>query len=349
MHLKKGLFEDDESDENDKEYNFEVKEQFQGKKGRKLMELQLKFKNDKRFAMDDRFLEDNDVSNNEFEEDNAQNSKEVHESDIEVTAEEKQKEMAILEDILGGRLVKNKDSSKKKSSNSLGMIRYDPANPEHNKYILKQDQLAEQKSKKKRKEEHKSNEIHEAEKPVVSKETFYEVEENLKQALEEDKSFSLLTLFGTNKETVNNETTDAIVDDNETVQKNLFEIKDKNPFKYDSSDENSDNEAHSKAVEEEKESNLTGDRNNGQKISLGPSRLWRDPFFFKEDDYRFQEGIDFVKKFALDDRTEFKEVRRNIKEIVRAKVRNNQRKNKLFKKKLGGRRIARMKKALKNR
>ncbi|KAK9729156.1 hypothetical protein QE152_g16087 [Popillia japonica] len=109
----------------------------------------------------------------------------------------------------------------------------------------------------------------------------------------------------------------------------MFEISDKNPFKYESSDDNSDNEADSKAIEQENELNIKGYRHNGQKICLGSSRSRREPLFFKKDDYRLQEGIDYVKKFAIDDNTEFKEVRRNIKEIVRAKVRNNQRKNKV--------------------
>lgn len=65
--------------------------------------------------------------------------------------------------------------------------------------------------------------------------------------------------------------------------------------------------------------------------------------------YLFLEGIDFVRKFELDDKTEFKHIRRNIKEIVRAKIRNNQRKNKHIKKKLGGRKMVKFKKAIKNR
>lgn len=51
----------------------------------------------------------------------------------------------------------------------------------------------------------------------------------------------------------------------------------------------------------------------------------------------------------MDDKEEFIQVRRNIKEIVKAKVRNNLRKNKPFRKKLGGRRMIKIKKAIKNR
>lgn len=62
----------------------------------------------------------------------------------------------------------------------------------------------------------------------------------------------------------------------------------------------------------------------------------------------FLEGFEFVQRINASD-TEFSKIRAEVKNIVRAKVRNNLRKNKLFKKKLGGNKLKkkiRMKKAL---
>lgn len=75
------------------------------------------------------------------------------------------------------------------------MVRYDPTNPEHSKYILQQEPLKE-KITKKRKHTDLVSENQEVERPTVSKETFYEVKENFTETLKEDKPFSLLNLFG---------------------------------------------------------------------------------------------------------------------------------------------------------
>ncbi|GJQ76196.1 hypothetical protein Trydic_g1939 [Trypoxylus dichotomus] len=313
---RKLLFQDEDDDMDDKEFNFDVKEQFQGKEGRKLMELQLKFKNDKRFALDERFLEDDQIF--EDEEDTTKNAYKPELSDEandapEVTEEEKQKELAILEEVLGKKLSKSKDIdvSKRKSTKSLGMVRFDPANPEHSKYVLKQEDQVKEKPKKK-KELVSTTTIKEDERPVVSKKTFYEVEDNLKQALEQDKPFSLLSLFGANKQSDDHEASSEPIP---IQEEKPFKADDKNPFRYDSSDDNSENEDDSKRVRKEHDADEAVDLNNCQNVSLGATKLWREPFFFRKDDYRFQEGVDFVRKFALDDNTEFKEVRRNIKEI----------------------------------
>lgn len=96
--------------------------------------------------------------------------------------------------------------------------------------------------------------------------------------------------------------------------------------------------------------------------------FFSEKFFFKDDDYRLQgkidygifgrnyffhffflaEGLDFVKRIASAEESDFMQVRRNLKEIVRAKVRQNQRKNKPFKRKLGGRKkMIKIRKAMK--
>lgn len=62
----------------------------------------------------------------------------------------------------------------------------------------------------------------------------------------------------------------------------------------------------------------------------------------------FSEGLDFMKKMEIEELSEFTKLRRDLKQIVRTKVKNVQRKNKAFKKKLGGRKKSiKIKKAMK--
>lgn len=64
--------------------------------------------------------------------------------------------------------------------------------------------------------------------------------------------------------------------------------------------------------------------------------------------FHFIDGLDFVKKMEIEELSEFVKLRRDLKQIVRSKVKNNQRKNKPFKKKLGGRKkMIKIKKAIK--
>lgn len=113
---KKPLFDDQSDDNLDTEQNdFKVKEKFEGKKGQKvfisfminmnivfklhfqLLELQSKYKNDNRFNLDVRFLDDSEEEQNHsvtIDQDSAELSFE----------EEKKKEYKILEQVLGTKI-----------------------------------------------------------------------------------------------------------------------------------------------------------------------------------------------------------------------------------------------------
>ncbi|CAH0552142.1 unnamed protein product [Brassicogethes aeneus] len=322
---KKSLFDDEESDGENFEDNFKVKEQFQGKKGQKLLELQSKFKNDKRFALDERFVEEDD-------EQVMTENRDLEDLTLE---EEKQKELEILGEVLGKNL-----PAKSKLNEEKQMLRFDPTQPEHSKYEM-QKEVAPPKSKKKRRdfeEAFADKKVEESKQPEVSKEVFYKVTENLKETLHGEKpGFSLLGMFGKNEDVEENgeETAEKIIRGNNN---NLG--GDKNPFKYDSSDDEDQTEDIPNASNQEQK-DVPDTRN---------VRFWSESFFFKDDDYRLQEGFDFIEKMRLEEKGEFTKLRRDLKEIVRSKVRNNQRKDKPFRKKLGGnkkRKNIRMKKALK--
>uniref|UniRef100_A0A6P7H9Y6 Probable RNA-binding protein CG14230 n=1 Tax=Diabrotica virgifera virgifera TaxID=50390 RepID=A0A6P7H9Y6_DIAVI len=94
---KRSLFNGSDSEE-EFEPSFSVKEHFQGKEGQKLLELQSKYKNDKRFALDARFLNEDKT-----EEQNVENTTNENE-DISLE-EEKRQEYAILEKVLGKKVL----------------------------------------------------------------------------------------------------------------------------------------------------------------------------------------------------------------------------------------------------
>lgn len=333
---KVSLFDESDEDE-DFSANFEIKKQFEGKKGQKLLELQSKFKNDSRFAVDERFLEDDDNEDGEQEE----KTKELNED--MTYEEEKEKQFGILEEVLGVKV--NKKVSDEKSRRQIGMLRFDPSQPEHNVYEIKTSKPeTETKSKRKRKLEKESTETKDPEEPEVSKTKFYKVTEDLKGVFQKESNsgFSLLSAFKQNETTNDNEQEEnepEIVKEQQTQKKKkIFPLNIENPFRYDSSDEDENREAETTSAAQKPES-LPSKRSK---------QLWTEPFFFGDDDYRLQEGFDFIKRLEVEESTEFSKVRGKLKEIIRAKVRNVQRKNKMFKKKLGGRKKRiKMKKALK--
>ncbi|XP_066249162.1 probable RNA-binding protein CG14230 [Euwallacea similis] len=324
---KKELFEGDESDF---EGDFEIKEQFEGDSGQKLLELQSRYKNDKRFILDKRFI-DKETPNDSA----------VDIDDLEV---EKSQQMKILEEVLGKKI-----ASKPLNENSLNksMVKFDPLQPRHKDLFLKPEGAV-TKSKKLKKEKHSDSieeDLPQNPTPVVSKEVFYKVPERLKETFTKTQSqFSVLGAFG-KSEQMNEE--EFVLADSKDIKANP-NLMGKNPFKYDSSDDEDEiddiphKEDLSKAPECKSDQKFPN--NSFQSV------FWTEPFFFKHDDFRLQEGQDFIEKVGSDHSKEFSKLRRDVKGIVRAKVKNTERKNKMFKKKLGGskrRKQVRIKKALK--
>lgn len=80
------------------------------------------------------------------------------------------------------------------------MVRFDPSQPQHSKYELKKEENKSKRSKKEKTQNApeilKEKKIEETEVPEVSKEIFYQVKGNLKDSLHENKTVSLLSMFG---------------------------------------------------------------------------------------------------------------------------------------------------------
>lgn len=118
---KPTLFDENDSDaEQDFQGNFEIKKQFEGKKGEKLRRLQDRFQGDNRFKMDSRFLE-NDSDGGEIDEDvqrrSEKKSNEESTENIETNeSDERQWQLNILESVMGKRIQtasKSKEAQKK--------------------------------------------------------------------------------------------------------------------------------------------------------------------------------------------------------------------------------------------
>jgi len=330
---KNPLFSTDNKsdDDSDFEANFEFKEQFEGKSGQKLYELQSKYKNDRRFALDKRFIDGETNEDKPMETDNAFE---------ENLVAEKQAELKILEQVLGKKMSspsKNKIDSNKKEKT---MLRFDPSQPEHSQ--LEMTITGTDVKKRKNKKLKNEGEEEKQQEPDVSKEVFYKLTDNLKETFEEKQQFSLLSMFG--KKEDKEET--SLPDGKEKEIKRNALAKSPNPFKYDSSEDEGDAED---IPHKNEMGNISQSKPSEPTTRSTPAVFWTEPFFFKPDDYRLQEGFDFIEKIKAENR-EFQKVRRDLKGIVKAKLRNNERKNKMFKKKLGGskrRKHIRIKKALK--
>lgn len=318
----KQLFEEDsDPDDDENEISLEPKPQFEGKQGHQLYRLQSRFQNDKRFVMNERFLEnDDDVEENE--------------NDNAAPEDEKEKQLNILNEVLG-KNVASKPKDVKPNKEPKLMLRFDPDDPQHKTY-----ELARQKEEKSLVKKKKAKEVPEEPKPEVSKNKFYQVSDALKNVFQsENKSFSLLAARRDSED-------EGDVEMRETNQQ---EIQQKPVKKLNEAFNNFSSDSEDEEIEEvdlkqqEGENPVEKQQNAADRV-----RFWSEPFFFKEDDFRFQEGMDFIKRMGSQENGDFLELRHDVKKVVRTKVKNINVKKDRFKKKLGGaKKRMRMKKALK--
>lgn len=156
--------EDSDNDEKEDNERFEIKAQYEGRSGMKLMQLQSRFGTDDRFKMDSRFLE----SSSEDEPSEAHNSMVDEEYDLSA---EKKKNLGILQSILNINVEPQparKQTTKGKKFKDLNSLHFDPEKKDHATFETKAEER-ESKSERMKKQL-------EAERlPDVSKETFHEI------------------------------------------------------------------------------------------------------------------------------------------------------------------------------
>ncbi|XP_045522592.1 probable RNA-binding protein CG14230 [Pieris brassicae] len=311
---KPDLFEGDGSGD---EINFEIKEQFEGRKGQKVLELQSKYKTDKRFVLDERFAEESNE-----EDDNIEN--------IELNqADEKATQLNILQNVLGVPIKTKHHDPSNKVKTKIGMLRFNPLQPEHAKFFApiepKQD------NKKYKKKKSKDNELQEPvpvlmeiEKVEVSKEQFYEVSDVLKESITQPTAFSLRSLFskGENNDEEPQEQEPQSIPIGKKMDKkvkNTLDIGEKNPFVYDSSDSEDEETKIQEPVQTE---------------NPEVQAVWRENLFFTKFDNRLKDGLEF---FNTSIQGSIHKERRQLKSVMKKRLYNKERKNKMFQKKIGGR------------
>ncbi|XP_058027308.1 nucleolar protein 8 isoform X2 [Ahaetulla prasina] len=165
---------DTEADENDR---FKIKPQFEGKAGEKLMHLQSHFGTDERFRMDTRFLE----SDSDQEE---KSKKSVTEEEEELSLEKK-KNLEILKNLLHIDIdppKRRKLATEGQKFRDMNTLRYDPTRQDHAVLEKKPANTEKESKAKKKKKKEEAQKL-----PEVSKDTFYNVAVDLKEALASTK------------------------------------------------------------------------------------------------------------------------------------------------------------------
>ncbi|XP_035245241.1 nucleolar protein 8 [Anguilla anguilla] len=347
--------EDDEEadeEEGDDEARFQIKPQFEGKAGKKLMQLQSRFGTDERFRMDSRFLESDDESNIPEET--------SFRADVEVQLEEeKKKNLGILQSLLNIQVQSvetSKEAAKSKQFRDISALHYDPTREEHAAFEKKSEEPEKESKAARRKKREETEKL-----PEVSKEIYYDVaidlkeafgsqkesievkqavawdkeeevveeekgEEKLeKQATEESTSVQL-SLFSPNVSTENAESTgfqfsffgnDSAKD---TTEKDDYKIEilkgAKLPWQENPCFRDSSSEEEEDEIEEG-----TGDQFASPNAAEEPEAAKKSFFFFFQDDERLKEGPKmFCRSAKLEDQREnWEEKRTTLIEEYRKK------------------------------
>ncbi|XP_025417228.1 nucleolar protein 8-like [Sipha flava] len=313
------LFDDDDDFSDSENHgklvsDFKLKLRFEGEKGKKLFHMQTsKATGDDRFVMDQRFFDE-------------------QETNEKMSDDEIEKQMNILEGVVGRSIMKPKKDNEDRLFN---MVRYDPTQEDHKKYIKDKPDLPKQKRQKKEKEKKKQTIV--VAEPVVDTDTYYKVDDKLKDVFSSENQFSFTSLFH------NSEKIDKDNDRNEYRAEKIINSQKKfgrNPFRDDSSE--SENEETNFDDKEEHNDSKIDEIPSGK--LLGSRGVWRDTFFFKIDDSRFKDGEEFYDPQynkinytgSLDPR--FIKKREILREFLKNKDKRHKRSvaKKMFSKKLGG-------------
>lgn len=307
---KRDLFDSDNDDDNEKDSPWN-KDEFTIEENKPKKTI---LGNDARFTLDDRFVKNDDQTELDGK---TKLVEDINECDLQ---KEKEKQLDILESILGAPLtVKNQET---KTAKKKLMIRYDPTENGHGEYEVKSEQpkIKEKNTKKKR-----DKFVSEIEpippEPEVSKDIYYAVSDILTESLKQKGEFSLLKKH--RKDDAGNAEDCTAIMENNKAQKFKLNFNATNAFKYDSSDTDEDlNEV------------LDTDKQMTDEVEKNTNNLfeYKDTLFLDNKDVRFNEATRFFNAESTSN-DEFKNLRRELKMIVRTKIRTNERKHQPWNKK----------------
>lgn len=256
---KMTLFDDDQDNEDLVEYkqDFQVKKQFQGTKGEELFQLQAKFKGDSRFVMDSKFTEQDGIAKKDAKKEKAKKKPTTVEKEIE-------QQLKLLQQ-MGTNIDPKRPQDKKHT-----MIRFDPNNPDHNKYLTKTDDGLDRAGLVK--------ETQQQEDYTVSADQYTKVSKSLKDSLGQGSGgFSLLQMFG--KDDTNVTQTEI---DNETFTGQAHEGK---RFRYDTSESEDESNEKPKQKKQKIEIKTVGKVASGKFSKMG---VFQENFFMTADDERLK-------------------------------------------------------------
>ncbi|XP_013870757.1 nucleolar protein 8 [Austrofundulus limnaeus] len=339
--------EEEEGDEEEDGSRFNIRPEFEGRAGQKLMALQSRFGTDERFRMDSRFLEDEEE---EEEEGGAAEVKTSPVEEEEALEEEKKKNLSILHSILGSsRQTGSKTASKAKKFRDVSSLHYDPSREEHAAFEVKPEESKKDSKSARRKKREEAQKL-----PDVSKEIYYDVSGDLKavfsqakddvteeeeeekaewnqleeeegggeeeQLLSADRSTEKqestgfkFSFFGDETETGSGETTEYKVEKIQAPKVSWHQ----DPRFLDSSSEEEEEEE-----EEEEQRSIAAKATE----KTTPSNL--DFFFFRPEDSRLKEGPGLFCRTAelQEQREEWQESRITLKQEYKKKHRDARRK-----------------------
>ncbi|XP_043262025.1 probable RNA-binding protein CG14230 isoform X2 [Colletes gigas] len=300
---KHSLFNDDDDDrDNDESFWDDSKFDITEKPRKEIITLG----NDERFKIDKHFMEDDHVlDKNNITENN-------DESDLQ---KEKEWQMDILENILGVPIQtasKSKEMNKDLKFPKKQMIRYDPTKSDHKEYeiIAEKSEVDTKNVKKKKRAKNNENTVENSQ-TEVSKDVYFSVSGSLTKSLKERGQFSLLKTCP-KEETNENEEPEYNMStiDSRKEKKFQFSFDRKNPFKYDSSDDEKENKEAEKKIECTADQMLKETNN----------------FFFDINDTRFNEAIKFFSE-GVESGENFSNLRQKLKQIMRSKIQRNIKRN----------------------
>ncbi|XP_007505873.1 nucleolar protein 8 isoform X2 [Monodelphis domestica] len=163
--------EDDEQESDDDEARFQIKPQFEGKAGKKLMNLQSHFGTDDRFRMDARFLE----SESEEEEEAEEPKKAETNEEAELIAEKK-KNLDMIQNLLHiGHPTPKLSKEEMAAKQFRNIVRYDPTRLDHATFERKTDPEEKESKARRRKKREEAEKL-----PEVSKDLYHSIAADLK-------------------------------------------------------------------------------------------------------------------------------------------------------------------------